>query len=315
MKPILIFLTAILSLCCTNNISNEIEHEKVAVSFKLTGEYEKMEDQKYTPSGTSEITAIQIYQKGNTSTAKYKPYCYGLWDNPSVVNVTLNRGLQYKIEVTVLPDAKNVVARDAKSGNYLQPFSFFGSIDHTGITNSFTYSTVDYFSYISRGTTAMIEDKSYKVYARPTTDRYYGQVADVECDETNNEITVPVKRVIFGLKYDIKGFDEGLLIVELKSVPKIILTPQDYEQRQSIITLQGSTFDATEWIGDNYFETVPFTVTWQKDDGTMIKVVERENDFQRKMLYNMKIDLANIGFTGGINIKFEEGELGNGTDI
>lgn len=315
MKTILILLTAILSLCCTNNISNEIERDKVVASFKLTGEYEKLENQKYATVNPNDITAIQIYQKGNTSTAKYKPYCYGLWDNPSVVNVILNRGLQYKIEVTVLPDAKNIVARDAQSGNYLQPFSFFGSIDHTSITNSFTYSTVDYLYYISRGTTALLEDKSYKVYARPTTDRYYGQVADIEYDETNSEITVPVKRVIFGLKYDIKGFDEGVLIVEMKNIPKITLTPKDYAQHQSIITLQGSAFDAAEWTKDDYFETIPFTVTWQKEDGTMIKVVERENNFQRKMLYNMKIDLINIGFTGGINIKFEEGELGNGTDI
>lgn len=314
MKRIFILTTiAILLYSCANKIETLPVAEQIDVKFALTGEYAELQSQSSRVSLT-DVLAIQVYQRTDEGGAKYKPYCYGLWDKISEVTLKLNKDFLYRVEATFIPNAKSLIAVTTPDGAMKQPFAVYGTGGDSRVANRSIYSTSNYLSGISQGTTALISGKSYNIFSRPTINRYYGEVNDIVAFD-GLHIDMEVRRVAFGLKYEVVGFSEGELEIELKNAPVIVLTQANHASLQTIITFQGSTFETNEWTNDNYTESVSYAITWKKVDGTVVKIANKETNFQRKMLYNMKIDLRETHSSGNVNIKVEDGDLGDGGDV
>lgn len=319
MRFILTMLTLLCVVSCQNTISEEPLPETITVSFNLTGDFITEGTLPLTTassrSSADDIIAIQVYQRTNTDASKYKPHCYGLWNDLTNVTATLNKDMIYRFEVTIVPNARNIVAVSPADDGLMQPFSVYGSGGNSKVNNRFIYSNINYLPYISQGTTALISGKSYNLYTRPTTDRYYGELSEIVANESLNSISIPAKRVVFGLQYNITGFTEGVIKVQLKNSPDILITPINHQTAQTLITFQGSVSDAVVWASDDYSETIPLTISWKKASGDEIEVTKKELSFRRKTLYTVRIDLDKLQNPSGLNIEMEDGTLNNGGNI
>lgn len=296
---------------CSNNIDvPENLGEKIEFKLSLGGECVQIVE--HSKANSNDVTAIQVYQRSAETGSKYSPYCYGLWDDATEISLTLNRGFVYRIETTYIPNAKNFVAVNEMSGAMRQPFTLAGSNGDGRVNNEFKYSSNNYFSLIALGQSAIIEGNSYSLYLRPDRDRYYGYIDDLVADKTSS-ISIETKRVVFGLKYDIKNFTHGEIIVKLNNVPDIVLTPQNFATTESIITLQGNSYELGGWSKVDYSELLNYSVDWKKADGSRVQVLSRsKQEFRRKLLYTLSIDLKSTQLPGDVGITHEDPVLGNG---
>lgn len=319
-KAVWLALLASSMFCCQNQIAQHPqEDEKVKVKLELTSETGHT-DRDLTKAVANDITAIQVQQRTNEAGSKYKSFCYGIFDNPSELTLELNKGYLYKLEITTVVDAKNRIATttDPSSGLMVirQPFTLTGSGADNRVQNKFIYTSSNYLNYISQGYTALpnASGSTYSLYNRPTTDRYYGVAEDFLADGAVG-VKVETKRVVFGLKYEISGFNEGVIVVKLASAPAVEITPQSAATQQNLFTFNGSVYAVGEWVSDFYSEQIAYTVTWRKTDGTEVEVAARQGEFMRKKLYNLVIDLSRTSGSSSVEISKENGKLEGAGDI
>lgn len=303
----------LLGVSCTNKIETDVNQpEQTEVNLSLQGDYIQP---AYKAGESTDIIAIQVHQRANENGSKYKPYCYGLWDTTADINLTLNKGFLYRFETTIIPNAKNIIAASNIDGSMRQPFSVAGTKADSRVGNRFIYSTSNYFTYLTQGMSAIKDDKLYTIFNRPLLNRYHGSSVDVLAGD-KNQIELTTKHVVFALKYEVTGFKDGTIRVSIKDSQPIILTPTTVATARTTICFHGSASETgIGWSDDQYSEIIPYTVHWVKNDNTEVLIMQSESNFQRKMLYNMVIDLTQNENSGSIDIGKEDDGFGDGGNI
>lgn len=258
---------------------------------------------------SSTVTAIQIFAKPKLGpNTEFKPYAYGLFDDLASLEVNLTKGYIYDFEVTTVVAAKELISTSNIDNGFRQPFALIGSGGVSMVTNSFTYSGTSYLSGLSQGYSALRgAGITFKLYNRPTTDRYYGTIKNYDPMRTNR-VVIDTKRVVFGLEFRVANFYDGEVSVTLQNAPTLTMTPLNFETIKPLFTFQG-TPTGNEWTGDSYFESMSITVLWKKSDGTELTIAQKDIQFSRRRLYTIRITLPLEENSNSIEINQEEGGL------
>lgn len=301
------------TISCKNRIEDNTEPvEQLTIKFELNGDFKDEVEELSTKADGDDIIGVQVYQKSTVEGDKYKPYCYGLWNNNMAgAEIKVNKGFVYRFEATMVQNARTMIA-SSPEGAMKQPFAVSGTGGDSRVGNNFIYSSANYFSGLHQGSSSVLKDKNYTLFGRPNINRYYTNQEGITINESMTTINLDIKRVVFGVKYSIIGFTEGKVLVEFKNSPVIELPMDSYSTIQSIICFQGSSYEVGDWIRDDYSELIEYVVRWQKADGTTIKLIENQANFQRKKLYTMEIDLTKTDSKGNLIISKEDDELAEG---
>lgn len=262
----------------------------------------------------NDIYAVQIWEKKQIDQALYTRYAYGIFDDEAALEVTLPEGSYYKIEVTMVPNAMSVIAKDA-DGKYQAPFTTSGiNGGNNAPTNQFTLSKSLYLNNINIGNSVLADGTSY---TRPDISRFYG-VTDNFSPTGNATLRIGLKWVVFGLTVIPENMSGGSIKVEMDGAPTMTIRSDDPTSiSQKIFTFK-HTDPKSDWCADNYTESIPLTLTWTKSDGSE-QVLRAASDpilFKRRQECIIRVDLsADNGSADGVIVTKEDETLTSSDEI
>lgn len=309
MKKLLFILTAIALTSCgsseepiipTESLTPEKPKEYI-VSLGFSGEITNIGESPLSRVATDDLYGIQVYSMP-TNGSEYKPYAYGLFDDKAKMTIKLLEGYKYKFASTMVVDGKNKIYTSSDS-YYFAPFG-------TTLSNRFIYSSDAGMASISRGSSYTKVDY---LDERPKLDRYYGESSDYSPVENGN-VSIGMKRVVFGAKFVTENMSDGKIAIEIKGAPYLYIEYPATEV-QDIFTFSNSGPNGNKWTADNYAETITVDITWKKSDGAIIPLITQDIVFKRNKLTTITVKVKDNSINNGVDISHENTPMGDGDNI
>lgn len=310
MKNLLFLLCMIaLSWSCSSSSEGEPEPEPVPgqpkeyiVSLGMAGEILDIDESPLSKASSNDLYGIQVYSK--TSTTKYAPYAYGLFDDKSLMTIKLLEGYTYKFEATMVVDGKNKIY-SFENQKYDEPFSVSSA---TLLENKFVFDNTERM-FFELGFATLKQSYTCNYYI-PNIERFYGITEEYK-PMGNENISIEMKRVCFGVKFIAEGLTEGKLKINIQQAPELnILHGQS--EIQDIFTFYHALSALTT---DNYSETIPVSISWEKSDGAIVPLINKDITFKRNVLTTITIKVKDTSTNNNIDITQESGEMTQGDNI
>nr|DAI40293.1 MAG TPA: hypothetical protein [Caudoviricetes sp.] len=318
MKNLLFLICIITFWACSSVSEGEPEPEpepipeepkEYIVSLGLTGEID-IEESPLSKASGNDLYGIQVYSK--TSTNEYTPYAYGLFDDKSKMTIKLLEGYSYKFQVTMVVDGKNKIYY--YNGGYYEPFILLGVNKSLELTNLLSLDNKIYLSYIDKGSTWVVAGTSnFESCEVAPIERYYGEIENYNPTE-NGSISINMKRVSFGIKFIAEGLTEGKLKINIKEAPELNI-PYGQTEIQDIFTFKNTYPNGLTWTKDDYSETIPVSISWEKVDGAVVPLINKDITFKRNVLTTITIKVKDTSMNNNIDISQESGEMTQGENI
>jgi hypothetical protein len=138
----------------------------------------------------------------------------------------------------------------------------------------------------------------------PEVDSYIGQTAILV--DSSQQLTMPLKRIAFGIKFNAINFTGGRLIIAYdNSMRPLSFTPENIDNSLRIYT--ANDFRWSETVSS--WERILFVLKWERPDGTVMNLGEKEIfPPQRNHLVTVNVTLPTTINTvnNGLNITFTD---------
>lgn len=276
------------------------------VSLGFSGEITSIEESPLSRAATNDLYGIQVYSSP-TSSDNYKPYAYGLFDSKDGMVIKLLEGYKYKFVSSMVVDGKQKILSYDYGDSYRYPFS---TSNATKLENKFVYDSGKEMDGLDDGYTNL-GPSGY--FDHPNTMRYYGEVTDY-VPTANGSVSINMKKVVFGAKFITEGFTEGTLYIKLKDAPTLQLVfPQT--EVEDIFTFKNEYPSGNRWTADTYTETILVSISWQKNDGAIVPLINQEVTFKRNIKTTITVKVNDSSVNQGLNITEEKNELQPGENI
>lgn len=307
MKKVLFLMMVVLAIAgCSNNYDEEIPSipespKEYLISLGYSGEITDITERPLNRVATNDIYGIQVYSMPING-AEYKAYAYGLFDSSEGINIKLLDGYKYKFSSTMVVNGKTKL--ESYNNVFHLPFVVNGGVAE--LKNTFTYSSTNEFGYLG---SSLSDLKDGEMYTRPNLDRYYGESTEYT-PSLNGTVSIKMKRVSFGAKFIAKGFSEGTINIAIEGSP-IIKIEYPESQIQDIFTFT----EERKWTEDNYSENAIVSITWEKNNGAIIPLVNQPITFKRNKLIEITVETKDSSTNNEINIDKEDSEMGDGGSL
>lgn len=276
------------------------------VSLGFSGEITSIEESPLSRAATNDLYGIQVYSSP-TSSDNYKPYAYGLFDSKDGMVIKLLEGYKYKFVSSMVVDGKQKILSYDYGDSYRYPFS---TSNATKLENKFVYDSGKEMDGLDDGYTNL-GPSGY--FDHPNTMRYYGEVTDY-VPTANGSVSINMKKVVFGAKFITEGFTEGTLYIKLKDAPTLQLVfPQT--EVEDIFTFKNEYPSGNRWTADTYTEAILVSISWQKNDGAIVPLINQEVTFKRNIKTTITVKVNDSSVNQGLNITEEKNELQPGENI
>lgn len=216
MKKLLLLVTILIFFSCAKDDYNGNDNPTV-INLQFAT------NQQVIPVDNGlDLYAVQIYISTPLSEA-YTPYAYGLFDNQPDIKINLPENVKYRIESTVVVNAKRLVSHDSLA--YYEPFV---SNDSTPIklSNKFIISNNKYFNVLSGSKARIIsqlqDSITNHVYKIPALDRYYGEIEGFE-PELSSKVDINMDRVVFGMNLTINNTTRSTVSLRVEGTPDSLI--------------------------------------------------------------------------------------------
>ena len=205
-------------------------------------------------------------------------------------------------------DGKQKISSNYYGTSYGAPFY---TSDVTKLENKFVYDSGKEMGNLDNGYTYLAELSGPSYH--PNTMRYYGEVTDY-VPTANGSVSINMKKVVFGAKFITEGFTEGTLYIKLKDAPTLQLVfPQT--EVEDIFTFKNEYPSGNRWTADTYTEAILVSISWQKNDGAIVPLVNQEVTFKRNIKTTITVKVNDSSVNQGLNITEEKNELQPGENI
>lgn len=215
MNKLIQFLFLVCMLCITscdkdNNVL-ENANEECLVSLKLTGDISYDIVPLTRTFSSDDLIGVYVYEYSNNT---YRKHSSAFFDGLSDVQLTLKKGMTYRLDVSVVKMGKKVLYNWNRF--VYRPFKNSTSL----AIGSQSYSLWSDDEFYSGQAHLATENNSngYELRNYPEIIRYYGsKTATVNTDSTT--IPIELKHTGFGLKYSVSGLSDGYLNLEFYVLP------------------------------------------------------------------------------------------------
>ena len=276
------------------------------VSLGFSGEITSIEESPLSRAAINDLYGIQVYSSP-TSSDNYKPYAYGLFDSKDGMVIKLLEGYKYKFVSSMVVDGKQKIS--SYESSYDHPFKRSGL--STKLENKFNYDSGKEMGYLDDGYTNLLG--LFGNFDHPNIMRYYGEATDY-VPTANGSVSINMKKVVFGAKFITEGFTEGTLYIKLKDAPTLQLVfPQT--EVEDIFTFENKYPSGNRWTADTYTENILVSISWQKNDGAIVPLINKEVTFKRNIKTTITVKVNDSSVNQGLNITEEKNELQPGENI
>ncbi len=215
----LVLLIPIFFVGCQKNEFSNNGGDPVNVSLAIKGDFDiDITQDPITKASSTDAYAINVYYDKESDGATNDIYAYGLFDNVADMSITMLSNHKYKVECTLIKDAKSKLYFGQAFGNtysgYAYPFQTNAS-GSTLLNNKFIIGTSTQFTGMGSGDAHIITTTSPatgNATKNASVNRFYG-IKDQYEPVPNGTIEVYLKRVVFGAKFVVTGVKEGTLNV------------------------------------------------------------------------------------------------------
>ncbi len=255
-------------------------------------------DELPAASDESKIYAINIsYKNKNTkSGTAFKPYAYGLFDDASLITIALPDSAVYNIECEESRNGEESIYHDGSV--YYAPY-YHAKNKPTELTNEFVLSATESLDSIAWGTTNIDKTSTTKY---PKRYRYYGTVSNFDASQSEN-LTIDLRRAIFGLHFLITPPDEGNLIIEYLHRTIEVKAGDSAYDNEAVYSFN----QIANAIQADYTGNVTFTLTWNHEDGRST-VSSQVITLKRNVMTVINVSTEAHSKTG-FTLNEEDGEL------
>lgn len=288
---LLISIIGIVFASCSNSKENNedvdpinLEPKEYIVSLGLTGEID-IQESPLSKASSDDLYGIQVYSK--TSKTDYKPYAHGLFNDRAMLKIKLKSNETYKFIVSMVPNGIKTIWYNMDG--YCHPF-YVGGKEYK-LNNLFEYNEL-YFDGLNKGSAA-IYINSPSLFDIPNIERYYGEISEYIPSE-GSTVSINMKRVCFGAKFIAEGLTEGKLHINITGAPELIITYGGDNEIRDIFTFSHKYPYIESWTNDDYSETIPLSVSWEKDNGVVIDLINKDITFKRNILTTINIKVKDI---------------------
>ena len=198
---------------CNKEAPKDEVRKTITLSLGFSGDISVTNEPLTKGTATNDLYGINVYYSSDGE--QYTHLSYGVFDNKEDMTISLLTGYYYKFECSLVKDARTMLYNSIDT--YYYPFQTASSIS-SAVTNSFVNSSTVYLSGLLSGS-AHLKGLSYtptKTNATnyPSIDRFYGVVSGYVPVE-NGVVSIPLKRMVFGLKYSVSGMVDGCGTIEI----------------------------------------------------------------------------------------------------
>lgn len=215
---VVILLTLVFVSCTVEPKAVErSESEEVLVALNFGGEYVQVQNSPMqidcTAKGlgdNNDLYLVQVYYLPVGSDT-YSPFCYGVFNDVSNLKLKLIKGQTYRITASVIVDGMdfltvytNLAPNPGNSGTRLKSTT-------TGFVSDST-NQIDVMSNFYIRTSGQTI-----ACFNPKMDRYGAISEAITVDDNLTEISLSMKRFVFGIKLNVSGLDSGSVILSCTS--------------------------------------------------------------------------------------------------
>jgi hypothetical protein len=149
------------------------------------------------------------------------------------------------------------------------------------------YYNIDSINFVN-----LFDDAGVNVNPDPTRnselDTYVGRTSFAAL-QTPAQITLSMRRIVFGIRYNVSNFNNGRLIADFSNLmPTKYITPADDLSKQYVYTA-----NELQWADSLYLHPVNLSLKWEKPDGSIVLIGQKQIAFQRNVLTNVNITIPN----------------------
>lgn len=323
----LLFLGCSKETTTNNDVEPPTENtEAYTVSFAFQGDITVSERPLSKAEVAKDLYGINVYYKKEGEDI-YKPYGYGLFDNLESMTISLLTGYKYKFVCTMVVEGiQKIHAQQEydyqtqsydKSG-YNAPFkhSYEGKYSnsyYSVLSNKFIIGNNDLFSGLEKGyseyVTSIFENgyENSTMSSYPKVDRYYGETTDY-VPQKNGNVTIDLKRTVFGAKFIVEGLVDGTLNIADNNNAFWIQITKDVLTNEAIYTFSDVK---GAWQKNDYSETFTIYLTWNRSNGVSQKLDDQQVTFKRNVMTEVKINLNGTANDSGIGINKDNTSMSN----
>lgn len=266
--------------------------ETYLVSLNLSGDIDVAQEPLTRGTATNDLYGINVYYSEDGTT--YKNYAYGLFDNKEDMTIELLSGYQYKFACTLVKNGKQSLYYGQAFGNtysgYCYPFQT-NSSNSTMLSNSFilgsTYLEGIGSGYAHLSSLSSPSTSNYTQY--PGINRFYGETSGYTPTK-GGQVTIELKRTVFGAKFNINGVQEGSVIASCGALWSQTTTT-DVE---GTATVHSFNDVSTCWSnGDSHSLTLTVNVKYTSDRGEAWDLSNSLSvTFKRNVLTTVNINVS-----------------------
>lgn len=328
MRKILLALTfAVAFIACEKVESVKISNESKDCIVSIVPECEiSTSETPMTKAATSsnDLYAVQVYKDGGY-------FAFGVFDDPSKMNLNLKQGGKYHIRMCLVRNAKTMLGDSYNAINggirlwEIEATPFDPSLDWRSPgfyyrTNCFFYNINGYYEYYG-GNNNDLKKQSYSSFYLSRiyegifgvkypvcSDWFYGEVNDYTPTGEYSTMDFPLKRAGFKLKYELSGVTDGYVTVKVYNSERTFIenttSSESYESDTQFIAFYDSH---SAWkYADNYTENLTVAVTWARGTGITQDLGTKTIQVKRNCLNNIKIKLGSDDQGAAISLTTEE---------
>jgi len=222
----------------------------------------------------------------------YLPYAQGLFNKAGFVTLEVPKNSTFIINVGAIKKGTGggLYWKDT-TGNYqyfYQPFKrrLMNEMEYSDKVANTPWQLYPIFmiGVYNMSVRANAISNEEEVFYYSELDTHFGSTT-INVGDTAMTVNLPLKRVSFGLQYRATNFNEGTLIAEYGGVMKPqSFKPSDISNSMHIYTANAYRF--TEDLGD---EKLHLTLKWQKADGSIVLVGQKDLSPKRNSLTTIKV--------------------------
>ncbi|MBV8253596.1 MAG: hypothetical protein JO154_13395 [Chitinophaga sp.] len=276
--------------------------ETMKVKLQLNGELQTSESPLGRQASNARINPDSTIYAVDIRLAGYYPFAQGIFTKPDSMYLTLPKGTYYTIRVAAIKwgSAQGLYETvDSVTGGRFLPGTPLNryitnrlSMDSTG-PNQLKYQFLDSLSYFAVATSQY----TYETYRNSELDTYYGTYQGSPKDSQLVSLTIPLKRITYGIRFQPENFSDGNLMIDYgwKSAPKTLPVGS-----LSVLTFTYTVNDFA--YGDNVMDPVPVTLKWVRPNGSITNLGGVTINPKRNTLTTVRITAPASGVPLGISI-------------
>ena len=243
--------------------------ETMNVKLKFSGDFQTEESPLGRQASNARINPDSTLYAVDVRMSTYWLYGQGIYTRLDSLSLDLPKGTFYTIKVTAFKKGSGLglyeTIDSVSSGRFLPGGPLYRHITNRLVRDSvgpesLRRNFLDVLSNFWISSNA----SSYDNYTYSELDSYYGTYEGVPRDSQMAYITVPLKRVTYGIRFKPQNFTEGRLLVDYSNLSK-----------SKMLTFNNTydtvyTYTANEFInGENLASALPVYLRWMRADGSI----------------------------------------------